>query len=349
MEKTFLIIDGNSLACRSAFAYNPRMFCNKIQKFRGEYDESKKYNINDVVTINGDRTFVCENENSNINDWKFLGEDLKNIDGKLTGCTFRFINILDKLLTTLKPTHVIVGWDIGRKTFRKELYDDYKGTRENKNNEFYSQFDDIKQFLKLIGIKNESLAGFEGDDIIGTFAELSKADKNYIVSGDKDSYQLVNDNTFIIKEFKGKNINDWIIVDKKHIYDEFNVEPEKIIDLKMIMGDDGDNIKGIDGCGTKTAIKLLNHYGTVEKLVENYNKIEVKGVSKKVKENIIEWKDRYSLLKQLVTIRKDVDVKNTFEDCEIHLNWENSIEFCKKLNLNSVLKKISGGKVYGEK
>ena len=116
---TFLVIDGNSMACKAAFAYNPKMYCPKDGKWRGEWNETKSYVVNDVVVVNADNVYLCVKNNTGAapNDfeyWSLLGGDLKSSNGKLTGATFRFVNMLNKLLMNLKPTHVVVGWDVGR-------------------------------------------------------------------------------------------------------------------------------------------------------------------------------------------------------------------------------------------
>lgn len=298
METKFLIVDGNSLACRAAFAHNPKH-----------------------------------------------GSDLTTFDGKLTGGTYRFFNMFDRILHQIKPTHVVIAWDVGCDTFRKCIYADYKATRERKNEDLKIQFQDIKTILELIGIKNVGIKGFEGDDIVGTYINKSEATKNFIVTGDKDAFQLVSENTSIIYPLNGfKEIQ---LITPEYIKEKYEIPVNLFIDLKAIMGDDGDNIKGIQGCGEKTAIKLLHHYGNVDEVVKNVGSIDCKGVNKTVKENIVEWAERIDIIKQLVTIRQDVNVPYGFNDCKISLNWENAREVFKNLEFNSFIKKLNGGEFYG--
>ena len=112
------------------------------------------------------------------------------------------------------------------------------------------------------------------------------------------------------------------------------------------MGDDGDNIKGITGCGEKTAVKLINHYGSLENIVKNHQNIDVKGVNKKVKENICEWAPRSEVVKQLVTILTDVEVPYTYDECELKLNWNNALPIFEELEFNQLIKKLKSGDLY---
>lgn len=292
-----MIIDGNSLACRAAFAHNPK-----------------------------------------------FGPDLMNSEGKLTGATYRFFTMLDRLLHQFRPTHIVVAWDNGRKTFRNEIDSEYKANRAAKNNDLYIQFSDIKRVLSALDIKSVSISGYEGDDIVGTYSRMSKADRNYIISGDKDSFQLVNDNTTVIFPLQGfKEVG---LVNPQYIIDKYGITVDNFVLLKTLMGDDGDNIKGITGCGEKTAVKLINHYGSLENIVKNHQNIDVKGVNKKVKENICEWAPRSEVVKQLVTILTDVEVPYTYDECELKLNWNNALPIFEELEFNQLIKKLKSGDLY---
>lgn len=297
METKFLIIDGNSLACRAAFAHNPK-----------------------------------------------FGPDLTTIDGKLTGGTYRFFTMLDKLLHQLKPTHVLVAWDVGRKTFRHEIYPDYKANREKKNDELFVQFSDIKKILNAVGIKNEGIIGFEGDDVVGTYIKQSKATKNFIISGDKDGFQLVNDNTWLL--FPKNGFKEIEFVSPEYILNKYDVPVEKFIDLKALMGDKGDNIPGIEGCAEKTAAKLLNHYGSAKAVAATNGEIDLKGINKKVKDGIQDWIEKSDLIIDLVTIRQDVPIQYSFDQCAIDLNWENARELFQEFEFRSFIKKLNGGEFY---
>ncbi|MFW6242948.1 MAG: 5'-3' exonuclease, partial [bacterium] len=233
MKETFLIIDGNSIACRAAFAHNPK--------------------------------------------W---GDDLQTSDGKLTGATYRFFTMFDKMLLKLKPTHIVVCWDTGGDTFRNDLDKNYKANREKKNEDLYEQFSDIKRILESVGIKNVSIIGYEGDDIVGTYSALSKADHTYVVSGDKDNFQLAKENITIAYPKHGFYDVDYIT--PEYIEEKYDIDYNQFVDMKALMGDKGDNIPGIDGCGEKTAIKLLKYYGDAKSVAYNKDNIECKGINKRV-------------------------------------------------------------------
>ena len=301
MESKFLIIDGNSLGCRAAFAHNP-----------------------------------------------LKGEDLTSFDGRPTGATYRFFNMLDRILHQIRPTHVVVAWDTNSNTFRKQIYPEYKGTRKQStadNKTAQLQFEDIKNILTLIGINNVNIEGFEGDDIVGSYTELSTADKDFIVTGDKDSFQLVTENAVVIYPLNGfKEIQ---IINPQYIEKKYNIEVDKFVDFKALMGDDGDNIKGINGCGEKTALKLLEKLGSA-KAVAEYKEEKLDGINKKVMGNLEEWANRFEQTMQLVTIRKDVELPYTFEECEINLQWENAKDYFKQLTLNSFLRKINNKEFFGQ-
>jgi DNA polymerase-1 len=236
-----------------------------------------------------------------------------------------------------------LGTDAVRK--REEIDSQYKATRERKNDELKVQFQDIKRILELIGINNVGIKGFEGDDIVGTYIKKSSATKNFIVTGDKDAFQLVSDNTYIVYPLNGfKEIQ---LITPDYVKEKYEIPVEQFVELKAIMGDDGDNIKGIQGCGEKTAVKLLHHYGCLNEVVKNANCIDCKGVNVVVKKNIIEWSKRIDDVKKLVTIRQDVEVPYNFDECEIHLDWESARDIFRKLEFNSFIKKLNGGEFYG--
>lgn len=298
LNTSFLILDGNSLACRAAFAHNPH-----------------------------------------------FGPDLHTSYGKPTGATLRFLSMFDRILHQIKPTHILVAWDVSRETFRNALDENYKANREPRSgDELKIFFQDIKNILTKIGCHNVGVLGYEGDDIVGTYAALSKATKTFIVTGDRDSFQLVNDTTSVI--FPKNGFKEVDIITPQYIQENYQIPVEKFVDLKALMGDGGDNISGIGGCGEKTAIKLLQHYGSAEAVANNADNIDLKGINKTVVAGIKEWAPRSEVVMQLVTIRRDVKVPYTFEDCKIDLKWENAREIFKELELNSLIRKMNGSEFY---
>lgn len=276
-------------------------------------------------------------------------KELINSKGKITGGIFRFVNILNKILTLTKPTHVIVGFDTSKKTFRNELYSEYKANRKSKNEgedkDIYSQFSDIKKVLEAIGIKHDNILDYEGDDIVGTYCNISNANKNFVLSGDKDTFQLINDDTFVIFPIKG--ISEVAVYNKDKFMDRFDVNVEQYIDYKCLLGDKGDNIPGVNGCGDKSAASILKKYSNIDNLLKNLDEQskDIRGW-KKLSNNLKEWQTDYPLMKKLVTIRNDVPIKYSFDDCKISLNWNNAIPLFEELEFNSLIKRVKGGKLY---
>ncbi len=273
-------------------------------------------------------------------------DELTNSKGKITGGVYRFVNLFNKACELVKPTHIIVGFDTSRHTFRHDIDPEYKANRNNgdsRKDEIYSQFDDMKAFLECLGVKHDNIHLFEGDDIVGTYSALSKADRTFILSGDKDTFQLINNSTSVIFPIKG--ISEIKVYNKQVFKDRFGIDVEQFIDYKTLFGDAGDNIKGIDGCGEKTAMKLLNKFGTIENIFDNLD-TEAKDIRgwKKLSSKISDWD--YEKTRKLVTIRKDAPVKYTFEDCESHLNWKNVIPLFEEFEFASYIKKINQGKFY---
>lgn len=272
-------------------------------------------------------------------------EELVNSKGVVTGTTYRFINILNKTLEMIKPTHVIIGFDTAGYTFRNDIDRYYKATRKHgaDKDAIYNQFPDIKRILDAVGIKHDNVLSYEGDDIVGTYKQLSKAEKTFILSGDKDVFQLIDDATSVVFPIKG--VSEVFIYDKKTFKERFKIDVEQYIDYKCLTGDMGDNVKGLDGCGEKTAVNLLNKFGSVNNIYKNLESThkDIRGWNS-IKTKFVNWD--YDKTKQLVTICKTVPVKYSFDDCKIQLNWYNTIPVFKDLEFDTFIKKIKAGKFY---
>ena len=299
----FMIVDGNSIGCRAALAFNPKL---------GK-------------------------------------EDLKSKSGVPTGAVHRFFNLFIKLLNQFKPTHIAFAWDTDIHTFRKQLDASYKANRQQKLDDSVTdmnrQFQIIRLLLEKLGIHSVNVQGFEGDDIIGSFIRISKADNNFIITGDRDSFQLVDDNTFVV--FPKHGFKEFNIVNKQYIQNNYELDVNQFIDLKMLQGDMSDNIRGIDGCGPKMAIKLLHKFGSIDNIKEASIEEIQKESNKRVAANIEEWKSRVNILKQLVTIRQDIKLPYTFDDCKIdQLYWEEILSYIEELDMNQLSAKIRIGNLY---
>ena len=231
----------------------------------------------------------------------YRGSILRNSKGFPTNALFGFINMLNKIIVEEKPSYMMLAFDKG-KTFRHEKYTEYKDGRRETPDELKMQFPVAKEIATAMGIKCFEIDNYEADDIIGTFAkevDLSDEFVSTIISSDKDLLQLISSDN----EVKLLKQNDYIRLNEKTFFDMYGFTPEKMVDLKAIMGDASDNIPGVKGIGEKGAIKLIQEYGTIENLYDNIDKI-----SGKTKEKLIEGRESAFFSKELVTIYRDVPI-----------------------------------------
>ena len=271
----------------------------------------------------------------------YNGNFMKNSKGFPTNALFGFTNMINKIVEEEKPTHIIVAFDKG-KTFRHEKYKDYKAGRIEMPDELKLQFPVAKELLTNMGIKYYEIENYEADDIIGTFAEFCENDPEYtgtIISSDKDLLQLVTQ-TVNIKLLKSK---DYIRYTEESFKEEWGIDPINIIDLKALMGDSSDNIKGVKGIGEKTALKLLHEYKTLDGIYQNLEKI--KGSTQvKLEMGKIDAYESY----ELATIYKEVPMEINIEDLEYKTpNIEELNKMYEELEFYSFLKKTQ--KVLQEK
>ena len=201
------------------------------------------------------KKFIIIDGNSLMNRAFYALPVLTNSKGKYTNAMYGFINIIVKLLQENNPDYMAVAFDLKAPTFRHELYKEYKGTRKPMPTELALQMNDIKEVLKVMGIKIIEKAGYEADDIIGTMSRRFD-EQVIIVSGDKDLFQLIKDNVTVWHTKKG--ISDIIKVDEKELKELMGVKPYQVIELKSLMGDASDNIPGVSGVGPKTATDFLD-------------------------------------------------------------------------------------------
>jgi DNA polymerase-1 len=236
----------------------------------------------------------------------FVPSYLSNRDGKETGGIYRFISMLDSVMKKIKPTHVLVAFDVKGENFRKKINSKYKLNRNHENKEdLYRQNEEIKNILEKIGIKYVGMPTYEADDVIGTYVSLSQASKNYILSGDKDVFQLIDEKTTII--YPNNGIKDAKMIDILSFESEYKIKVEQFIDFKCLMGDNSDNIGGLDGCGIKTASKLLIEYGNVEKILQNKDKL-----SESLRKNVVVWEKNIDDNKKIFSIVKNIDVPYSY-------------------------------------
>ena len=224
--------------------------------------------------------------------------------GLHTGAVYGLCNMLLKLLGDLQPAYMAVAFDKSRKTFRTELYADYKGQRKPTPSELSEQFPLAMKLLGTMGIPTLELDNYEADDIIGTFAVHAPEDVEVIiVTGDRDELQLVDTRTKVYYTKRG--ISDIQIFDEAEFAANYEgLVPKQLIELKGLMGDTSDNIPGVPGVGPKTALKLIKEYGDVETVLENIDKVSGKALKAKLADN----KESALLSKKLATICTEAPV-----------------------------------------
>ena len=244
--------------------------------------------------------------------YAFINNPLRNSKGQNTSAIFGFARMLFKLINDQKPDYLIAAFDPPKKSFRFQLYPEYKAKRAKMPEDLRPQIEEIKHMLSVLGILRVEHDDYEADDVLGTVAAkyASNDMEVVLVTGDKDAYQLVNDNVKIYANKKG--IADFELLDREKIIDKLGLAPEQIIDYMALMGDASDNIPGVGGVGEKTALKLISEYNTLDNLYEHLP--QIKG---KVKEYLTEKKDMAYLSKDLVTIRTNIPVKINLNDAQI--------------------------------
>lgn len=229
--------------------------------------------------------------------------------GVPTNATYGFFSMLHKTIDLFKPSHLSICFDRPEPTFRKKMYVEYQIHRPKTDDDLIEQFPITKELLDHAKLKRFEKAGIEADDIIGTIANKTPNNtKIYILTGDKDLLQLVNERTFIITPLKG--ISDLNIYDANKIKERFSVNPEQIPDLKALMGDSSDNYKGVKGIGPKTASELLSLYESIENVYKNIDEI----TNKNIRNALINDKEHAFLSKDLATIRINENIDYNFDE-----------------------------------
>ena len=269
---------------------------------------------------------------------------LINSKGMHTSALFGFINQIMKLINKDKPDLMVAAFDTSKKTFRHEKYAEYKATREKMPEEMIAQLPYLWKILKSMGIPTLEQPGFEADDIIGTLSKMaSKEDLDvFIVSGDKDFMQLINERIFLYAP-SGKQ-SGVKIYDRNGVIDKWGVPPEKIIDLLGLMGDSSDNVPGVPGVGEKTAVKLINEYGSLEASLDHADEVK----NKRAREGLQNARTEALLSKELVTIDTNMDLDLDFSTLKTNdLDKESLIDIFQELEFESLLKQIlgTGGRV----
>lgn len=236
----------------------------------------------------------------------FAMPGLTNRHGEFTGAVFGFAKVITEILTRFKPSHIAVAFDAGKHTFRNDIYEGYKATRKPMPEDLRSQLEPVKSMLEAMKIKIVEQKGIEGDDVIGSLAKKFHVNK-VIITGDRDSYQLVAPDTVVYLNKKG--LSDLKILDETAIKAEFGLTPEQMVFVKALQGDTSDNIPGVRGVGEKTALNLIQKYGDLDGVYAHLD--EIKGV---LHSKLVEDRDQAYMSLELARIKTDAKLDVELDD-----------------------------------
>lgn len=260
-------------------------------------------------------------------------------DGVHTNAIYGFLNILLKLMREHSPESIIIAFDVSKKTFRNEQFEDYKANRKSMPSELAMQLPFIKNILSYMGFNILFREGYEGDDILGTIAKLATKSNNELIisTGDRDCLQLA-DEFVTISLAKTK---ETILFTPEKVVEVYDIQPTQIIELKALMGDSSDNIPGVKGIGEKTALSLIKEYKTLDGIYENIDNIKA---TPRIKQLLIDGKDIAYLSRLLGTIYKDVPIEidiNAYKNNPV--DEDNLNKILTRLEMNSFIQKLNIG------
>jgi len=261
---------------------------------------------------------------------------LKTTSGEPTGAVYGFLTMLFKVIKENKPDFLAVAFDVSRKTFRTEQYEAYKGHRKEAPDELVPQFALVREVLKALNIPFIELRGYEADDIIGHLARVfvSQGHEVIIYTADRDMLQLVEEKVVVYLTKKG--ITDLVKMDLAKVKENYGLEPQKLIDVKGLMGDSSDNIPGIPGIGEKTALDLIKTYGSVEEVLAH-----LEDLKPRIKEKLREHENLAKISKELATILREIPLEISLDELKLkEPDYEEAVKLFNRLEFKSFLKEI---------
>ncbi len=287
----------------------------------------------------GDHLYLIDGSGYIFRAYHALPPLTRKSDGLPVGAVQGFCNMLYKLLQQMsaedKPTHIAVIFDKSSKSFRNEIYPDYKAHRPPAPEDLVPQFGLIRQATEAFNVACIEQDNYEADDLIATYAAQAAAvgATVRIVSSDKDLMQLVTDQVMLLDTMKDKAIG------RAEVIEKFGVPPEKVVEVQALAGDSVDNVPGVPGIGVKTGAQLIEEYGDLESLLARASEIK----QPKRREKLIEFADQARVSKQLVILKADVDVDHPIEDFGVvEPEAKTLIGFLKALDFNTLLRRVSG-------
>lgn len=260
---------------------------------------------------------------------------LTSPDGRPINAVYGLTNIVLKVINEEKPDYIIACFDTPEPTFRHKLLVDYKATRPKMANDLKIQIPIAKKLFVVLNIDILEKPGYEADDIIGAIVEKNKNKKKFILSGDLDTLQLVDEETYVI--FLKKGIREVEIYDPQKVYERFSIEPKYLPDLKALTGDPSDNIIGVKGIGEKTGVDLIKKFGDIEGIIKASKNNLITGGLKKV---ILENEERLLLNKKLATIDRNINIDIKIKKYELK-DKDNLIKFLQELGFKSIIQRLT--------
>lgn len=254
---------------------------------------------------------------------------------EMTGAVFAFANMLLKVWSQEQPTHIAVAFDVGR-TFRDDLFAEYKGTREKMPDELVAQMKRIQQVVDALAIPIFTAEGYEADDVLGTLARRASGEGMdvVIVTGDRDALQLVGPNVKVLTS--RQRFDDTIVYDETLVLEKYGVAPKQLIDYKALVGDTSDNVPGVAGIGEKTAQSLIGQFGSLDNIYAHLEAI----TAKRPRTALTEQRDNAFLSRQLVTIKTDVPLEVDWEACRAEPDYTRALNLFRELRFESLTKRI---------
>jgi DNA polymerase-1 len=248
-----------------------------------------------------------------------LPEDLATTSGQVTNAVFGFTRMLIKLLGDHHPDGLAVAWDVGRQTFRTEWYPEYKAQRSAAPDTFKTQLPLMREVLDALGIRQIQLEGYEADDVIASLSEQAVSDgwDVLIVTGDRDSFQLIDDHRRVLYTRRG--ITDTVVADDAYVQGRYGIDPEAYVERAAMCGDTSDNLPGVNGVGDKTAAKLLVQYGSLEGIFEHLDE-----ATPKLRQNLAEAREQVFLNRRMMRLVRDLDLGVQPADL-VRGEWDRSV------------------------
>lgn len=254
---------------------------------------------------------------------------MRNSSGTPTNAIQGFVRHVFSAINDIQPTHVAVCWDMGKSTFRNDMFDGYKQNRPAPPEELIPQFDYVKEVSNQFGFVNIGVQNYEADDVIGTLAhQYSDENQVYVVTGDKDILQCINPNVEIWLTKKGFSIYNRYTLDR--FQSEYGLNPLQLIDVKAFMGDSADGYPGVKGIGEKTAIKLIQNYGSVESVVDAIDEL-TPGQQNKINNDMQNLKVSKSLAK--IHTEVPLDTTTLLQDMKFGTDITKILNICNEHEL----------------